>query len=79
MAERCHGRVSACIFILSYLRTRDPERILPYVDKVRHTVVVTVTLIEIHFKKINWDGFQGNVMPLSMFDISYGVFSDWYT
>ena len=40
---------------------------------------MTVTLIEIHFKKINWDGFQGNVMPLSMFDISYGVFSDWYT
>ena len=29
----CHGRVGALIFILSYLRTRDPERILPYVDR----------------------------------------------
>ena len=29
----CHGRVGALIFILSYLRARDPERILPYVDR----------------------------------------------
>jgi hypothetical protein len=30
--ERCHGRVGALKF-LSYLRTRDPERIIPYVDR----------------------------------------------
>ena len=29
----CHGRIGALIFILSYLRARDPERILPYVDR----------------------------------------------
>ena len=29
----CHGRIGALIFILSYLRTRDPERILLYVDR----------------------------------------------
>ena len=29
----CHGRIGTLIFILSYLRTRDPERILPYVDR----------------------------------------------
>ena len=35
-ASFCHGRVGALKFylvILSYLRTRDPERILPYVDR----------------------------------------------
>ena len=31
--KHCHGRVGALIFILSYLRTRDPERILLYVDR----------------------------------------------
>ena len=33
--EECHGHVGALNFhlILSYLRTRDPERILPYVDR----------------------------------------------
>ena len=30
--NRCHGRVGALKF-LSYLRTRDPERILLYVDR----------------------------------------------
>ena len=32
VSEGCHGRVGALKF-LSYLRTRDPERILPYVDR----------------------------------------------
>ena len=29
----CHGRVGTLIFILSYLKAHDPERILPYVDR----------------------------------------------
>ena len=29
----CHRRVGTLIFILSYLKARDPERILPYVDR----------------------------------------------
>ena len=33
MCDCCHGRVGTLIFILSYLRTRDPERILPYIDR----------------------------------------------
>ena len=31
--EVCHGRVGTLIFILSYLRARDPERILLYIDR----------------------------------------------
>ena len=33
VSEWCHGRLGALISILSYLRARDPERILPYVDR----------------------------------------------
>ena len=29
----CHGRIGTLIFILSYLRTRDPARILLYKDR----------------------------------------------
>ena len=29
----CHGRVGSFIFILSCLRTCDPGRILPYIDR----------------------------------------------
>ena len=29
----CHGCVGTLIFILSYLRARDPERILLYIDR----------------------------------------------
>ena len=31
--EHCHGRLGSLIFILSYLKTRDPERILPYAEE----------------------------------------------
>ena len=29
----CHGRVGTLFVILSYLRARDPERILLYIDR----------------------------------------------
>ena len=35
----CHGRVGSLIFILSYLKTRDPGRILPYVEE-RHVRIL---------------------------------------
>ena len=31
--RECHGRVGTLIFILSYLRACDPERILLYIDR----------------------------------------------
>ena len=37
--HNCHGRIGSLIFILSYLKTRDPGRILPYVEE-RHVRIL---------------------------------------
>ena len=37
--DTCHGRIGSLIFILSYLKTCDPGRILPYVEE-RHVRIL---------------------------------------